>query len=241
MTAQRTCGECGTALSADSPQGLCPKCLLLRAIQEASTLIVPASDPVEHRTPNFQLTTHHPSPITDRQSLGRLRYFGDYELLEEIARGGMGVVFKARQVSLNRVVAVTMILTGQLASDARDRQSVIAQNHSHSVTRVKIWPANIPVCPRDSLGIDVEFPRQHVGVDETQAGPLEMGVIKGALATAVRSRERNDNGTLVQRQAHRLAGMVFMALNWRLTKRPTVRLPSASMRTSNPGESGACS
>jgi WD40 repeat protein/tRNA A-37 threonylcarbamoyl transferase component Bud32 len=45
----------------------------------------------------------------------RLRYFGDYELLDVIAEGGMGIVYRARQVSLNRILALKMIRDGRFA------------------------------------------------------------------------------------------------------------------------------
>src|ERR1035438_7316040 len=123
MSNETKCPECAALLQQDAPAGLCPNCLMALNLKTETVFTddTPAAQPP---LPPEQIAPHFPQ----------------LEILEFLGRGGMGVVYKARQKTLNRLVALKLLAPERVRDPkfaerfAREAQALAALNHPNIVT-----------------------------------------------------------------------------------------------------------
>src|SRR5881275_3321690 len=118
-TAKRVCAECGATVFADAPEGVCSVCMFKTGLASLDKEDDEAFAPTGTRM---------------------LKYFDDYELLQEIGRGGQGVVYRARQKSLNRIVALKVIGLAHWATEAHVKRFRLEAEAAASLNHPCIVP-----------------------------------------------------------------------------------------------------
>ena len=119
----QNCPQCGAALPADAPAGLCPACLMALNLK-TETVFTDDTPVAQSPLPPEQLAPHFPQ----------------LEILEYLGRGGMGVVYKVRQKSLNRFAALKLLAPERVHDArfaerfAREARALAALNHPNIVT-----------------------------------------------------------------------------------------------------------
>src|SRR6266436_755558 len=122
MAEANLCPECRTALPADAPRGLCPRCLF--QLGSPGRLLA---------------TTTPPGTFTPPEPAALAPFFPQLEVLELLGQGGMGAVYKARQVKLDRLVALKVLppaighAPAFAARFSREARALARLSHPHIV------------------------------------------------------------------------------------------------------------
>ncbi|MBK1814255.1 serine/threonine protein kinase [Luteolibacter yonseiensis] len=117
-----SCPRCGNPLSHDAPEGLCPRCLA--AINFGGDTFLTGEGSSLPPPPVSEIAPHFPQ----------------LEILDCLGRGGMGVVYKARQISLDRLVALKLLAPEREKDPefsqrfVREAQALAKMSHPHIVT-----------------------------------------------------------------------------------------------------------
>ena len=132
MNTMRTCPQCGAKLDAETPEGLCPACMMKAGLPTSAAQNVERGASSVERGNATGTDPLAPAEIA--------KHFPQLEILDLLGRGGMGVVYKARQKQLDRIVALK-VLPSEVARDPhfaerflREARALARLNHPNIVT-----------------------------------------------------------------------------------------------------------
>ena len=151
MKSPRVCECCGRQLPSHAPEGLCPKCLLDAGAAEWGIALEVQNPQCALRSGESEVGGAKREDGAQNSGVGgpqsvvhgqkpeaRGQRFGNYELLEKVGEGGVGVVYKARQTNLDRIVAVKLLLFGQF-----NRVDVVQRFRTESTAAASLQHPNI--------------------------------------------------------------------------------------------------